>query len=189
MLRVQIRLYIWPETQISRSSVFRWRVMTKRSEISAYIVWGGNRKPYAASSNPPLYLTSIDLETHVSRSSILLTTINGVLWPNGQSQVPIVYVKQIGNRMLRVQIRLYIWPVLTLKPIFQGHPFLETTVNGMFIFVAKRSEISANVCMGANRNPYPVSSNPPWHFTLVDFEHKIWRSLVFWHSDTYLETV
>jgi len=81
--------------------------------------------------------------------------------PNGQRYVPILYGEQIGNHMLRVQIRLYIWPVLTLKPIFQGHPFSETTVNGMLIFVAKRSEISVNVCMGANGNPYPVRSNPP----------------------------
>jgi len=26
---------------------------------------------------------------------------------------------------------LYIWPVLTLIPIFQGHPFSETTINGV----------------------------------------------------------
>ncbi len=34
--------------------------------------------------------------------------------------------EQIGNHMLPVQICFQICPVLTLKPIFQGHPFSET---------------------------------------------------------------
>jgi len=63
------------EPQISRSSFFgqsdKWRVVAKQFEISAHIVWGATRKPYAASSNQPLYLTWVDLETHNSRSSIL----------------------------------------------------------------------------------------------------------------------
>jgi len=48
----------------------KWRIVAKRSEINAHIVWGTNRKPYAASSNQSLYLTWVDLETHNSRSSI-----------------------------------------------------------------------------------------------------------------------
>jgi len=40
------------ETHISRSSVFKWGVVTKWSVISAHIKWGANREQYAAGSNP-----------------------------------------------------------------------------------------------------------------------------------------
>jgi len=62
------------EPNISRSSVFRnnakWRVMAKGSEISSHIVWGVNRNPCAASSNPSLHFTWIDPEPNISRSSV-----------------------------------------------------------------------------------------------------------------------
>jgi len=51
----------------------KWRAAAKRSEISAHILWGANRKPYAASSNPSLHLTCVDLETQNSRSSMFVS--------------------------------------------------------------------------------------------------------------------
>jgi len=57
------------ETYISRSSVLenndKWRVVVKRSEISAHIVWGASRNSYAASSNRSLHLACVDLETPI----------------------------------------------------------------------------------------------------------------------------
>jgi len=58
--------------KVSWSSIFghndKWCTVAKRSAISAPIVWVAIRNPYAASSNPPSYLTLDDLEPKMRRS-------------------------------------------------------------------------------------------------------------------------
>jgi len=44
--------------------------ISKTVSDSAIVCMGKNRKPYAASSNPSLLLTSVDLDTYNSRSSV-----------------------------------------------------------------------------------------------------------------------
>jgi len=81
--------------------------------------------------------------------------------------------------MLRVQISLYISPVLTLKPKIQGHPFSDTAHSDKWCFVPKRSEICAHNVCGAKRQPYAVSSNKSLHLTCVDLETHNSRSSIF----------
>ncbi len=80
--------------------------------------------------------------------------------------------------MLRVQIRLYIWPMLTLKPIIQGHPFSDTAHSNKWRVVAKRSEIGVHIVWGANRKPYAASSNPSLDLICVDLESYKSRSSI-----------
>jgi len=80
--------------------------------------------------------------------------------------------------MLRVQIRVYISPELTLKPIFQGHPFPDLAHSDKWRVVAKRSEISAHSVRGANRKPYAASSNQSLYSTWVDLETHNSRSSI-----------
>jgi len=93
--------------------------------------------------------------------------------------------------MLRVQIRLYIWPMLTFKPTIQGHPFPGTAGSDRWRVAAKRSEMSAHLVSGATRKPYAVSSNPHSNFT---FNWAIWtpdlKVIGIWtQPGQYLETV
>jgi len=101
--------------------------MAKRSEISAHIVWGANRKPYAASSNPSLLLTSVDLETYNSRSSI---------FGNNDKWRVVAKRSEIGAHIVwganeKPYAASSTPSQLTLKLIFHGHPFSETTINGV----------------------------------------------------------
>ena len=82
MLTLKLIIQGHPSTDIAHSN--KWRVAANWSEISAHIVLGANRKPYAASSNPFLLLTSVDLETYNQGHPFSETTINGVLFSNGQ---------------------------------------------------------------------------------------------------------
>jgi len=81
--------------------------------------------------------------------------------------------------MLRVQLRVYISHELTLKPIFQGHPFPDLAHSDKWRVVVKRSEISAHIVWGANRKPYAASSNQSLHLNWVDLETHNSRSSIF----------
>jgi len=166
--------------QISRSSVFRWRVVTKRSEISFHIVWEANGKPYAASSNQPLHLTSIDLEAHVSRSSVFGNSdkwrvvakrseiSDHIIW--GANRKPYAASSKTSLHLTSVDLETHI-----SKSSVLGN-------NDKWHVVAKRSDISAYIVWGANIKPYPPSSNSSLHLTCVDLETRISRSSVFKHS-------
>jgi len=90
-----------------------------------------------------------------------------------------LYGEQIGNYMLRFQIRLYILPVLTLKHTNRDNPFSDTAHSDKWHVVAKRSEISAHIVLRANRKPYTASSNQSLHLTCVDLETHNSRSSIF----------
>jgi len=81
--------------------------------------------------------------------------------------------------MLLVQIHLHIWPMLTLKPIFRGHPFPDLAHSDIWRAVAKRSEICAQIVLGANRKLSAASSNQSMHLTWVDLETHNSRSSIF----------
>jgi len=189
MLRVQICFYFRPQLTLKpiiQGHPFfdivhsdKWRVVAKRSELSALIVWGANREPYAASSTPSLLLTSVDLESYNSRSSI---------FGNNDKWRVVAKRSEIGAHIVwganRKPYAASSNPSLLLTPID-----LETYNSWSSIFgnndkwrvVAEQSEISAHIAWGANRKPYAASSNSSLFLTSVDLDTYNSRSSVLGH--------
>jgi len=183
MLRVQIRLYFWPRltlkpiiqgtpfSDIAHSD--KWRVVAEWSESSAHIVWEADRKPYAASLNPSLLLTSVDLETHNSRSSIFGN--------NDSWRVVATRSEMSGHIVWRANWKPWAGGLnpsslstpVDLETYYQGHPFSEKKYK--WRVVAWRSEISAHIVSGANWKPYAASSDMSLLLTSIDLETYISR--------------
>ncbi len=147
------------------AGTWQFGAVVKRSVISAHIAWGTNRKLNAASLHPSSHMALDDLEPLIWRSSVLGTTINCVLWPNGHRQVSILYGKYIENHNYAGSSNL------SSRLTFVD---LELNISRSSCLDTKwRAEITAHILWGANRNPYAASYNPSSHFSLIDLEAKI----------------
>jgi len=67
----------------------------------AQIVWGANRKPYAASSNTPLHLTTM-FQGHPFSE----TTVNGVLWPNSQIKCQYTHGIKLNRNIYHKKVQI-----------------------------------------------------------------------------------